>query len=555
MNTTTKTLGGGLVLLLALSLAGCSPGTREARPTTAGELPTTDYDAAEPGELKDGGSLTLPLESFPDNFNFSQLDGYTGDTASVIYPTTVRLFNVDDSGQRSVNPDFATSIERVPGEPFTIEYALNPKAVWEDGTPIGLADFVGTWQSQNGSNPDYLPVATTGYDRITQITAGEKPNSVRVVFDRVYASWQALFFPLLPPAVTATPTAFNETFRTQGPPSAGPFRIAESTPDKLTVRLVRNERWWGAPPRLSEIVLRGVDQSASAQAYANKEFDVLDIASSVDAFKTAQSRADGQVFASKGLPWTHLTLNTATGPLADLAVRQAIGKAINREQILRSVVEPMGLTGSLVENYLYVPGQKGYQPNGKEALSYDPEAARKILDRAGYTGEKVRSKDGVPLKIDITIPAGIATSRQRVDQIAADLAEVGIQAVANEVPTSGLFKDFVTPRQFSSTIFSYSGGLDPIVESRDSYASVESPQNYSGIDDPRLAALFERAEGEEDPEVQRATINEIDRDLWESLPIIPLFQRPTVVGVTKGLANFGATQFEPTDWTRVGWRK
>lgn len=555
MNITTRILGGTLTALLAIALAGCSPGTKDSRPTTLKELPTTDYDAAEPSDLKDGGTLTLPFESFPDNFNFSQIDGYTGDTATAIYPTTVRPFNVDNSGQRSVNPDFATSIERVPGDPFTIEYALNPKAVWDDGTPIGLADFVGTWQSQNGSNPDYLPVATTGYDRITAITAGESPHTVRVAFDRVYASWRSLFFPLLPAAVTATPTAFNETYRTQGPPSAGPFRIAESLPDKLTVRLVRNERWWGAPPRLKEIVVRGVDQSASAQAYANREFDVLDIGSSVDAFKTAQSRADGRVFASKGLPWTHLTLNTATGPLADLAVRQAIGKAINREQILRSVVEPMGLSGNLVENYLYVPGQTGYQPNGKDALAYDPSAARDILEKAGYTGDKVRSKNGVPLKIDITIPSGIATSRQRVDQIAADLAEVGIQAVANEVPTAGLFKDFVTPRQFSSTIFSYSGGLDPIVDSRDSYVSVDSPQNYSGVDDPRLAPLFERAEGEEEQEVQRATINEIDRDLWESLPIIPLFQRPTVVGVKKGLANFGATQFEPTDWTRVGWRK
>ncbi|WP_030148486.1 ABC transporter family substrate-binding protein [Mycetocola saprophilus] len=555
MNVTTRILGGTLTVLLAVALAGCSPGKNAPDSRAGKNLPNTDYDAADPAELREGGTLTLPFEDYPDNFVLSQLDGNTGDTASAVYPASVRLFRVDKVGQRTVNPDFASSIERLPGEPFTIEYTLNPKAVWEDGTPIGLADFVGTWQAQNGKNPDYLAAGTTGYDRITDIVAGESPGTIRVVFDRVYADWRSLFFPLLPPAVTATPAAFNDGYRTQAPPSSGPFRIAETNADTSTVRLVRNERWWGAAPRLGEILLRGVDQTAAAQAYANREFDVVEVASSVDAFKTAQGRSDGRVFASTGLAWTHLTLNTSTGPLADPRVRQALGKAINRKQILQSVVDPMGLSGNLVENYLYVPGQAGYQPNGKDALTYDPAAAREILDKAGYTGDKTRSKGGVPLKIEITIPSGVTTSRQRVDQIAADLAEVGIEVTANEVPIAGLFKDFVTPRQFSATIFTYSAGLDPIANSRDSFAAADAPQNVTGVDDPRVAPLFDRAEGEEDLDTQRKTINEIDRDLWESVPIIPLFQRPNVVGVKKGLANYGATQFEPVDWTRVGWRK
>jgi peptide/nickel transport system substrate-binding protein len=49
--------------------------------------------------------------------------------------------------------------------------------------------------------------------------------------------------------------------------------------------------------------------------------------------------------------------------------------------------------------------------------------------------------------------------------------------------------------------------------------------------------LFERATGELDPVRSAALANQIDRRLWERLPSIPLFQRPTFIAWRDTLRN------------------
>ena len=53
---------------------------------------------------------------------------------------------------------------------MTITVALNPDAVWEDGSPITWEDIECTWQAQLNTPGS---VETVGYDKITSVSAGQ----------------------------------------------------------------------------------------------------------------------------------------------------------------------------------------------------------------------------------------------------------------------------------------------------------------------------------------------------------------------------------------------
>ena len=53
-----------------------------------------------------------------------------------------------------VNTDLLTSVETISPSPLTIQYVINPKAVWSDGVPVTADDFIYAWKSQKGDGAD-----------------------------------------------------------------------------------------------------------------------------------------------------------------------------------------------------------------------------------------------------------------------------------------------------------------------------------------------------------------------------------------------------------------
>lgn len=111
-------------------------------------------------------------------------------------------------------------------DPQVVEIKLNPKAVWEDGTPITVADYVATWKALNGSNADYQVVSTTGWDQIGSVEQGSDEFDVKITFSSVFADWQSLFDGVLPAAIANDPVAFNTGFVDKAMPSSGPYVIS-----------------------------------------------------------------------------------------------------------------------------------------------------------------------------------------------------------------------------------------------------------------------------------------------------------------------------------------
>ena len=81
-----------------------------------------------------------------------------------------------------------------------------------------------------------------------------------------------------------------------------------------------------------------------------------------------------------------------------MKVRQALALAINRDQIAKALLGPLGVEAKPLQNHLFMANQKGYKDNAGALSSPDVEEAKKLLDEAGWKVEgDVRKKDGKEL--------------------------------------------------------------------------------------------------------------------------------------------------------------
>lgn len=543
----------------ALLLSACSPGNTASTATSsaAAALPATAWDRAAAADVQDGGTLNLAINALPVNWNVSQVDGAEVDTTNTVAPTTGGPIIIKEDGSTAVDPNYATSVELVSKDPQVVEVKLNPKAVWEDGSPITYKDYVGTWKALNGSDEAYTIASSAVYEDISSIESAGSDYDFKITFTTVNADWESMLMTVLPTVATATADAFNTAYIAAPVPSSGPFAISKIDTTGQVVTLTRNPKWWGTTPKLDTINVKVVSGASQATAFGNSESDVLSISSNADAYQTAKKRADAEIQASNGVTWTHVTINAAKGPLADVKVRQAIGHAVNRQLISESANTPVGVPSETQGSYIFMPGQKGFVDNVGAAIGYDVAAAKKLLDEAGYPAgsDGLRAKDGVALKLSITVPAETPTNKQRAVQVQADLKEVGVTVELAEVPAAKYFSDYILKGDYELTSFSWQGTAFPISSSESIFYPVDSGQNFTGITDESLGDLYKSANTELDPAARIVLANKIDTVLAAYVPIIPIAPLPNVYAVKSGLVNYGATQFETPDWTIIGWKK
>lgn len=560
MRTRSAKALGAIAMLSAAAMlfAGCAAGntapSESNSPSAA--LPTVDWDAADAGDVQDGGTLTLAVGALPVNYNNSEIDGNDVDTNTILAATQGGPLRITTEGASEVNPDYASSVELVSDDPQVVEIKLNPKAVWEDGTPITVADYEATWKALNGSNEAYQVVSTTGWDQIGSVEQGTDEFDVKVTFSSTFADWQSLFGgTVLPAAIANDPTAFNTGFTEKAMPSYGPYAISKIDQTGQVITLTPNPVWWGAKPKLDTILFKVVSQAQQGSSFANKEIDALSISANADLYATAKARDDAELQATNGLTWTHVTMNAKEGPLSDVNVRKAVASVVNREQISSAANTPVGVPAVTQGDYIFMNGQKGYQD---EALPHDTAAAEGFMKDAGYTKDGDSwTKDGEALKLTITVPADTATNIQRSEQVQADLGDFGIPVELTTVPAAQYFSDYVIPGNFEMVSFSWQGTPFPISSAEAIFYPLDSGQNFTGTTDEKLGDLWTKANAELDPAKRIEIANQINEEIWSYVPMFPIAPLPNVWAVKQGLVNYGAAMFgySPVDWTIVGWKK
>ncbi|WP_328319541.1 ABC transporter family substrate-binding protein [Streptomyces sp. NBC_00388] len=550
-------------LSATLAVAGCSSSDSDSKPAKKQAAPQADGQSVNThpvSDLRQGGSLRFGIDQWITQYNINQVDGQQGDGADLAGAILPDLFDADAKGIGHPNPNFLVSAKVTSTSPQVVTYTLNPKAKWSDGKPLSWKDFHAQWKALNGKDKAYEAADTTGYDQISKVEQGAGAHGVKITFGTPYADWQRLFDPLYPAAYLDTPAKFNTGWTQKAPVTAAAFKVGTYDKTGQTVTLVPDPKWWGNKPRLASIVYRVLDLSANTEAYLNKEVDDAPAIQPEDYQRLAKA-PDTDI--RRGARWdeVHITLNGGRGPLQDVRVRNALQAATDRKGINASFAKDLAFDLKPLDNHFFMPNQQGYQDNSSEFDKFDPEKAMKLLDEAGWksAGEgKPRTKDGKKLTLDYVLSAGgNSSSTDQAELVQQMYGAVGVRVEIKKVPANDYFTKFVNTGNFDLASFrnvdeSYTSKLYPVFQQPQGKNLF---QNFGSIGSPKIDALMKKAGEATDHAAAVKLYNEADVEIWKLGHSIELYQRPQIIAVRKGLANYGAPGLADIDYSKVGWLK
>ncbi|SDJ27094.1 peptide/nickel transport system substrate-binding protein [Nonomuraea maritima] len=558
------------VAVLALAVAACGGGGGEGgnQPSAEQSQQAQQQMAAVPGfainpvaydQVKDGGTLTLAVGQWPTQWNSNHVDGNQRDTSDMLAPVMPQLMVFDEEANYKPNPDFATSItnEMKDGKQV-VTYTLNDKATWSDGTPITWKDLEANWKANNGSNKDFKPASTDGWDRIESITKGDTDKVAVVTYSKPYPEWMGLFSgsPYLTPAkYVETPEAYDNEYNQKIPVTAGPFKVEKIDEGTKTLTLVRDDKWWGQKAKLDKIIFRAIETpDAQVNAFANGEIDSVEIPSGAPAeLKRAKEVPGVDIRKALSPNWRHFTVNNQSEILKDKNVRHAVAYAINRDVITQSDLKDMDWPLQTLGNHIFMNNHKAYVDNSGDLGKYNLEKAKQLLDAAGWKQEgEYRKKDGKEFDLNFVIPTATPVSQTEGELTQAMLKEAGIKVNIKAVPLDKFFTDYVNKGDFDITPFSWIGTPLPIGSLAQIYKT-GSESNYPKGSDPALDAAIDAAVSELDPAKAQELANAADKLIWDMVHTIPLYQRPEIRATKKTLANYGAKGYKTYDWTSIGF--
>jgi peptide/nickel transport system substrate-binding protein len=523
---------------------------------------SNDVNPQPASKIKQGGTLNYVQVSLCPQFNGNAAGGNLADCSTAMGPLLPYYTYFDGNGNVQVNKDYASSIKvsKVNGKQ-TVTYALNPKAVWSDGKSVTADDFISMWKALNGTNKAFAVISTTGYDKMESVVQGKTKFDVIVTFKETYADWQPLFGSLKPASLTATPDAFNNSWKLAPSPTSGPFIWDGVDNTAKTITVKRNPKWWGEKPYLDKIVFKQVPQAAQIDALLNGEIDYMDVSIDANAVKRVKADKGKKVRLDTNVSATfeHLTFGPFNSVTTDVAVRQALALALDREQIAVAIQSPIvgKKNVAVLNNRIFMKGLYCNQDNSGSFGKRDLKAARALLDKAGWTvgSDGIRSKNGVRLTMTAKYPSGNDARRDIILLATAMAKEAGIELVPTLIPSADYFVKHVTqPANFELAVFAWIGTAYPIASSPNLYKT-GSAQNFPKISSELVDSLGVRANQILALPKRCELMNQMDKELWKIMPSIPLYQRPNAVAVNTKLANFGAFGYTSLDWAKVGFEK
>lgn len=301
----------------------------------------------------------------------------------------------------------------------------------------------------------------------------------------------------------------------QKPVGTGAYKFVEFVPDQHVI-LEANPEYWRGAPSIGRVIWRAIpDGTARMTALVTGEVDFIEGVPVDLAPMISQSPDADLVQVKNGGLTIYLGLVMSQKPLDEVKVRQALDMAIDRESIVKNILQGMATAkgtqvGPADFGYLDLPPTK-----------YDPERAKQLLAEAG-----------LPDGFSITMQS---TNRYMKDgevaqAIAQQFGDIGVK-VNLEVLDWSVYVQQV-PRK--GPIFMLGWGSTQTLDADAAiYAIMKSGEPYSTASIPELDKLLDESRQIVDPEKRKAVLENIQKLAAEQVPLLTLYQEDSLYGKSK----------------------
>lgn len=497
-----------------------------------------------------------PSESFPvsENTGNAVLHRGNGGEPQTLDPSLaedVHAFNVlRDLYEGLVTEAADSSLQSGVAERWEISdsgrrytFHIRKEAKWSNGSAVTANDFLSgfhrTVAPDSASPYSFLLSPISNYEAVVN---GERP--VQELGVRVIDS-HTLVIELTSPAsyflgVLAMPISFPqysaEEFDPQrfGVPANfignGPYVLHERRPG-FRIRLKRNPYFREASRVAIEYVdyLPIEDPDTELNMYRAGE---LDITATIPPARTKELRRDrpDEVSISPSLALYYLAFDLSEAPMNEIALRQALSMAIDRESLVNLIgrgeqaafgIVPAGTAGHEVARFTW----QGNERTDREAL------AQKFYSEAGYSA-------GNPLQFTLTYDVGDIH-----ETVALAVASMWGDVLGAEVTLDKReWKYFLDTRDnrddWQIMRFAWTGDYNDASTFLDIFRA-DNEQNLSGFYDSDYDELLDQASRETDAATRSKLMNRAEQHLLAEHPVIPLY-----FYVSKHLVNPAVRNFE-----------
>jgi peptide/nickel transport system substrate-binding protein len=430
--------------------------------------------------------------------------------------------------------ELASDIKRS-DDGLTYTFTLQDGVTFHDGRALSSADVKYTLDLVFSSN---FAKSASFYDTNKQsyIKSVEAPDP-RTVVVTLTQPWTGLLSNLVPIAII--PKDSYETQKTH-PLGSGPFKFVSYDNVQQVVDLNRFPHYWEGAPKLETVRVRVISDMNALQAELQAgRVDIAPLPTSLspDAVRRLEGDPNLQVKVFNGSNVFLLTMNTASAPLDNVKVRQAIAYAIDRESLIKNLLLGLGkIAHSIIpeESWAYSPGQ---------TYSYDSVRAKKLLDEAGFPdpdgdGPRMRFAKPIIYKLSGSSIAG----RQYAGVIQNALKEVGVP-VEIQTPEQNTFFDELKRGNFQISYSQWVGGNQDPIFYKDLFATSEIPtetrpsRNRSRYSNKELDALLNEALNTFDRQKGLELYRKVQEIVSRDVPVLPLWYGANVVIAKKNVQN------------------
>ena len=330
----------------------------------------------------------------------------------------------------------------------------------------------------------------------------------------------------------------QSAYATEHPTGTGPF-VFESWVKEDQLVMTRNDDYWGEPALLDEArIVPIAEPKARADALLAGEIDGFDLVGPAD---IPRLEDEGYQIANRpAFNILYLGMNQAVKPLDDILVRQAIAHAIDKEAVINASM-PEGTEPALE----FVPEiVDGYTTDVTE-YEYDPEKAKDLLAEAGE--ENLELEFNYPT--DVTRPY-MPSPGDTFNAIRSQLEAVGITVK----PTADVWDpDYLDKISGSKDHGIHLLGWTGDYNDTDNFLGVffGRPSSEWGFDNPELFQALTEARGLPTVEEQIPVYEDINRQVMEFLPGVPIASPVPSLGFAPNVKGYVPSPVQDEPWNLV----
>lgn len=518
-----------LCLFLVIS---CSP-----RPQT-----TTSPSGAANTATGDG-RITVGTTAKPRTLD--PADAYELASLALVFNMSDRLYTYEP-GSTEIKPQLATALPKVSQDGLTYTIPLRQGVVFHDGTPFNAEAMAFSIKRfiENKGKPSFLlsdtvdSVKATGADELT------------IKLKKPFAAFPSLLAfsgvcPVSPKAYEVGAGKFKpETFV-----GTGPYKLAQFGTD--SVRLDVFDKYWGDKPANKGINVQIQTSPVNLfNAFRTGAVDVAYLSLQPDQIRSLEEgskKGDWQAISAQGSVVSYMVLNRNQKPLDKPEVRSAIASIIDRpllnQRVLFAQADPL---------YSMVPTTFNVsQPLFKEKYGDGNfDLAKKLLTSAGFSKEN-------PAKVQIWYPSSSPTrslAAQTLKSLVDQKLEGILQLEITTVEAATFYKEITKGLYPAALLDWYPDFLDP-----DNYVqpflacqkgSVAKGCEEGGSQtqgsfyyNETVNKLIDQQRREQNPELRKKLFVDIQTQVLNDVPYVPLWQNKDFVFAQKGVSN---VQLDPT---------